>query len=421
MITRSKIILCGLCFCLPILVDAQELKSISLDLCYKMAADNSTLEQRRSSSASIAESQVKNANSAYIPSASINAIGTYQSDIIAIPIPNVDPLPLGQYNITLDVEQLIWDGGASSKSKSISASVLDVEYSKLDIDDMNLKNRVASFFLSISLLKKNLDVLQLHIDRIKTNVAMMKGKYRDGIATFGNVIKLESEQVLAEQSLMKLQYDRTKMIESLSILMGQSISYDVECVLPEPEIKKQDKSLRPEYDLFDAQQKIINDQIKLLNTSNMPKISAFVKGGNGLPGLDMMRTTPEWYYMAGVKLNVPLTNWKSTTHQKTEFMEKQSLIDLQREDFSRNNNIEIAQSWSEIDKCREMISSDIVIVAKRKEVLDIEENRLENGMSTTNDYIIELNHYKEALMNQKLNEVRLVQAIVNYKLNLGDI
>ena len=421
MVTKSKRILYGLFICLPALLNAQELKSISLDSCYKMAIENSTLEQRRNINYYIAESQKKDANSAYIPSASINASGTYQSDIVSIPIPDIDPLPLGQYNVTLDVEQLIWDGGVSAHMKGITASTENVENSKLAIEDLNLRNRVASFFLTISLLKKNYEVMELHIERVQANIDMMKKREADGVANRGDVIKLESEELTANQSLTALKFDREKIIQSLSILIGQTISPDVVCVLPENIVDKQSQSIRPEFLLFDAQQKIISDQIKLLNTNNLPKVSAFVKGGNGLPGLDMMRTTPEWYYVAGVKLKIPLTNWKSTTHQKNEYLERKSLIEVQREDFIRNNNIEIAQSWNEIDKCREVIIADVGIVSKMKEVLDIEENRLKHGVSTTNDYIIELNLYKQALMNQKLNEVKLVKAIVNYKLNLGDI
>ncbi len=82
--------------------------------------------------------------------------------------------------------------------------------------------------------------------------------------------------------------------------------------------------------------------------------------------------------------------------------------------------MQIVAGRSEIEKLELLIESDTEIIAKRKEIADIEQEKLLNGVSTSNDYITELNAYKEVLLTQKLNEIKLIKAIINYKSITGN-
>lgn len=409
-----------LLFLSPIIVCGQQSEKVTLEECYELALKNSTLAKRNEISRSTADSRVKDAGSAYIPSAAINGLLSYQSEVVSIPLPSLDPLKNEQYRMTLDIEQLIWDGGASAATKDISTSILGTELKMGDIDELNLRDRVSGLFLAVVLLKENKEIVKVHIDMIERNIKMFNSMKQYGTATKGSIVKFESERLTAEQHLIEIKYNRFKIIESLSIITGKVFTPNMEYLLPSESYIANSNSNRPEYQLFDMQRDVVDNRMKFLKSYNNPKISAFASGGIGLPGLDMLRTTPGWYYVVGLKLSVPLTNWKSTKHKKVEYMNDKRLLDVKQSDFARDNSIAIASSIQEIEKYKSITLVDDKIVEKRKEVVDIEEVRLKNGIVTTNDYITVLNQYKESMLTKSLNKIKLAQAIINYKSNIGD-
>jgi uncharacterized protein (DUF3084 family) len=90
------------------------------------------------------------------------------------------------------------------------------------------------------------------------------------------------------------------------------------------------------------------------------------------------------------------------------------LVDAQKEDFARNNKMQIAQQTNEIDKYKQLIDKDKEIVAKRTGIKETESVKLANGVSTSNDYVTELNAENQAMLNLKLHEIQLMQSIINY-------
>ena len=220
--------------------------------------------------------------------------------------------------------------------------------------------------------------------------------------------------------LIEVSSNRAKIIDMLSILIQVPLSVNTEYILPSYDICYSGTSKRPEFALFDMQNEMLEGQKKLANSSNAPKFSAYATGGNGLPGLNMLSLDPDWFYLIGLKFTVPLTNWKTTKHTRQKYSSQQSIIKTQKKDFTRNNKIAIAANLKEIEKYKELILSEKKIIEKKMELLKIEEQKLQNGVSTSNDYIVELNEYQSALLSQNLNEIKLIESIINYKSNIGE-
>ena len=404
----------------PCLTWAQTKDTITLEQCHKLALDVSSIGERQNLALDIALSQKKVAGSAYTPSAYLNGIVSYQSDVVHVPIPIVKPPEKESYRVTIDIEQFIYDGGVTAKTKKIVASNLKSQQLKLDIEKIALKDKVANLFLNIELLKKNKNIILLQMDIIKTSIVNLQNLEKNGVATDGDIIKLETELLQQQKHLIETDSNRARIVEMLSIMTQTNLSVKTVFVMPSYDFNRNEVSNRPEFKLFDAQTEEVEWQKKLSKSDNIPKISAFVTGGNGLPGLNMLSSTPEWYYIVGARLSVPLTNWKKTKHTVQKYTSQQLMIQAEKNDFARNNKIAISSNISEIDKFRELITSDEQIIAKKLESLKIEQQKLDNGITTTNDYITELNGYKSALLSQNLNEIKLIEAIINYKSNIGE-
>jgi len=395
------------------------LHTLTLEECYKLALENSSISKKNMANNSISENDIKEVSSVFFPKISLIALTTYQSDVIGIALPNLESPRKGNYNVSLDIEQVIYDGGVSFRTKDIITSNLRAETLKLDIAKLELKDKVASLFLTMSLLKQNEKVMNLNIEILVRNLKKIKKMFENGAGQKSDYLQLQSELLLANQSLNKIKSDEVKVAEILSVLLGKRVFQTYQYILPSDDFKLTSKSFRPEYNYYDIKGNIIDKNIKLLETNNLPKFSFFASAGNGLPGLNALNRNPDWYYKAGLKLSVPLTNWKSTRYKKVSLSSKKTLLLTTKEDFSLSNRMQIAAAKNEILKYRETIKLDRKIVNNKKEIANIEEVKLQRGIITSSEYITELNKYKEAMLSQKLNEIKLIQAIINYKSAIG--
>lgn len=406
------------------LASAQNVDQITLDRCYEMAVEYSTIGRQRVIQEQVMKSNIKGANSGYLPKAEINAQVSYQSQVVELPFSfpglQFDGLAKDQYKATFDLQQVIYDGGYIARQKRLLTSNLNIENNKLDVSTLQLKSQVASIYLGILLLEENMKIVEVAKNDLKNNIDQLNNMVANGVAMKSNVDLLEAEQLKADQQLIELKANRKSMIDMLTILVGQTIDQKQTFVMPQVEAVNTDmESQRPEFRVFEAQNESLELQKRLVSSKNIPRAFLFGTVGNGRPGLNLLSNNFDWFYMVGAKLTVPLTNWTATKHEKQVIVLQKSLVDQQKEDFTRQNRIEITNQLGQIDKYKQLIATDSTIIAKRADIRAAEQQRLLNGIATSIDYVTQLNAESQAMLNQKLHNVQLVEAIINYKTLLG--
>lgn len=400
-------------------------QKMTLELSHEMAIRHSTIYSQRTIQSDMAIANIKSAKSAYLPNAEINGHASYQSQVTAIPIsiPGVDipTIDKDQYRATIDLQQLVYDGGYVSRQKKLLESGLQIENIRLDISQAALKDRVSGIYLGILLIDENISITKLLVAELTNNIDKLKAMVAGGVALNSNVEKLEVERMKVSQRITELYANRNSLVEMLSSLIGEQIASQT--VFEAPNISTANYSIeskRAEYRLFDAQKKSLVAQQSLVESKNLPKVLAFATGGYGRPGLNMLSNDFDTYYIVGARLSIPLTKWTSTKHEKQAIASKRNLIEEQRVEFERQNRAEIINSLGEIDKYKKLIATDKEIITKLREITSAEQEKLLNGVSTSNDYLSELNAENQAVMNQKLHEIQLLQAIINYKSLTGN-
>lgn len=109
------------------------------------------------------------------------------------------------------------------------------------------------------------------------------------------------------------------------------------------------------------------------------------------------------------------------TQQKDKevLMIQEQVVGKQKENFLRNNQQLLVRQRNEIEKYQQLAASDSEIIALRSSIKENAFVKLSNGLITTDDYIRELNAENQAMLNQKLHEVALLQAQYNYKIIMG--
>jgi len=394
---------------------------LSLEKCYSLAIEFSTLSKQNLLNQNIAEANRQTVNSGYLPQAEINGQATYQNDVIPVESFGYQALSKDQYKATLDLKQVIYDGGYISHQKQLFKTGLKIEQVKLDISKQQLKERINNFYLSILLINENISLVELLRKDIRASIVNLSALLINGITLKSNVDILEAELLKADQKLIELEVNKKSTIEMLSIILGKEIPDNMVFTIPEVEKVKNDMdSNRAEYKLFEIQKTNLQNQYGLNDSKNMPKLYLFANGGYGRPGYNMLSNDFTWLYITGVQLSIPLTHWITTHRENKVITYQQSLIDIQKEDFSRNNQMQMKQQLNEIEMYRLLIEKDKSIITKRIEIKETVAAKLSNGISTSNDFLTELNAENQSMLNLKLHEIQLLQATLAYKSLIGN-
>ena len=142
--------------------NAQE--KISLDKCYELVRINYPLSKQNEALNSQLKLQNEIIGLDKLPKVSLNAQATYQSEVTQIPfsIPNatVEPLNKDQYRATLDVNQLIYNGGLLNAQSKLKEIQFKTQQQQIEVSLYQLKNIVNQYFFGILLLQEKNELLQ---------------------------------------------------------------------------------------------------------------------------------------------------------------------------------------------------------------------------------------------------------------------
>ena len=240
----------------------------------------------------------------------------------------------------------------------------------------------------------------------------------------GNTIHdmLEAELLGAKQSLVQLETSRASYRKMLELYIGQPLS-SKKLVRPEMKEVASRISSRPELLLFDAQLNKLNAQRMSVNSTVMPKISAFAQGFYGYPGLDMFKSMVEskWSLnaMIGVRVawNVGALYTKRNNLEKLNVAKKQ--IDVHRDVFLFNTSLQISHDDGEILRLKKAIIDDNRIVELRSRVRAAAESQLENGVIDITDLLRKITDETVAKQMLSTHEIELLQAIYRLKTTLN--
>lgn len=402
----------------------QDKPFLTLEQCYSAASTNSPLAQQKALTIVAGNMAEKNQNLKWLPQVDLNAQATYQSAVTSFPakLPGitVDELSKDQYKGTLDIVQPVYDGGVISTQKKLQHATTNVESQRVEVDLYQLKLKVSGYFFTALLMEENIRLMNLVKEDLGNTVKKVSAQAANGIATNSNVDVLKAEMLKTAQKIIEFNAARKAAMQMLEILTGTAIAENTSFVRPAGTANAEDVvSDRPELKLFDFQKQQFRLQSKLISARSNPKFSFFANGGYGKPGLNMLKNEFQWFYLGGVKLSIPITGQFTKQRDQRVIKIQEQIVDRQKENFLNNNRQLLVQQKSEVDKYRELISTDTEIVSLRTKIKENASVRLANGIITSSDYITELNAENLAMLTQKLHEIQLLQSQYNYKLILG--
>ncbi len=420
---KHLILNCLLLVALPIAAFGQ---SITLDECQTKAKANYPLVKQYDLIEQTAQYNISNANKGYLPQLTLSAKATYQSQVTKLPItiPNVTipGLSKDQYQAVVEANQVIWDGGAISAQKKITNANTEVEKQKLEVDLYTLNERVNQLYFGILLLNEQLrqnDILQ---NELQTNYNRVASYKQNGVANQSDLDALKVEQINAQQRETELQSTQKSYFIMLSALTGLTLDTKTELIKPEINLALLNTTVnhRPEIGLFDAQNKLFESQKELLNAGNRPKIGAFVQGGYGKPGLNMLTNAFSDFYIGGIRVSWNLSGFYTQKNNLNKIKISKKAMDVQKETFLFNSDLKTRQQQTEIEKLQSTLANDDEIIRLRGNIKKSATTKVDNGTLTITDLIREINAEDQAKQLKSLHEIQLIMNVYQLKNNINN-
>lgn len=390
---------------------------LSIEDCYEKAELNYPLIKQYGLIEKSKDYNLSNTGKGYLPQIQFSAKATYQSEVIKIPIniPNIKGLSKEQYGATIDINQTIWDGGNIKSQKDNITSQAVVDKKNLEVSIYSIRQRINQLFFGILLYDEMLKQNTLYQEDLKRNFDQISAYMQSGIANQADMDAVEVEQIKARQKRTELEYGKKAYLEMLSVFVNEQIDENIQLRKPTNKDLYLTNNQRPELEMYDAQLHYLDVQRNEVNATLMPKLSAFVTGGYGRPGLNMLKNKFSAYYIGGVSLSWNLSSLYTRKNKLNNIEISKSMIESQRETFLFDNRLDISQSKIDIEKIRQILKSDDNIIRLRGSVKNSAEAKVANGTLSVLELMKEVNAEQQAIQDKIVHEIELIQAIYNLK------
>ena len=393
-----------------------------MERCIKEALTKTSLSKQKDLYSRQAEFNKKNISSNWLPKINLDGQFTYQSDVFALPfkIPNVtiNEIPKEQYKINLNINQMVYDGGLTNsliqKNEAESQSNSMQVESNLD----KIKDKVIKNYLNAIILKKSLEIIAIAIVRLDFEKDRVISMLQNGVATKGMIAKFDLEINKLNQKMINASNDLVKINNSMKELIGLDIDLNSYILPKEPEIINREIN-RKELKVMEEKMKLMEASKKTSESTILPKVFLFAQGGYGAPNqFNMFETNGDLFYIAGVKINWELWDWNNSTRNSEILEINKQIIESEKDNLEEMIRIEQLVARNEINKNEELFINATKQLELQKIIIEERKSQLDNGITTINDYLIELNALTDFELNIELHKINLLYSKINLQ-NIG--
>ncbi len=408
-------------FSLPI--RSQEIQTLTIENCYALASEHYPLAKQRELILKSRDYSIENISKGYLPQVNIVGQASYQSEVTQVPIqlPNttIPVLDKDQYKIYGEINQVVYDGGMIKQQKLSQESKSLVEAQKLEVELYKLKERINDLYFGILLVNEQLRQNALKKDDIALGIKKTEAQLANGTVFRSSLDILKAEYLTVSQQTLTLLSNKKAYLNMLALFLNKPLDDNTLLVTPVPPVLSTQNN-RPELGLFEQQAKNIDIQQQAITIKNIPKLNLFFQGGMGKPALNMLSNDFEAYYIGGIRLNWSLFGYYTQRKEKDLLNINKEDISIQKETFLFNTNYQLQQQNEEISRLSGYLISDQEIISLRGSIKKAALAQLENGVSTTSDYLREVNAEDTARQNKILHQIQLLAAQYKVRLTQGN-
>jgi outer membrane protein TolC len=410
----------------PWLSCLQGQKIVTLKDCYDRASAASAIAGEKSAYSDIWQLKDKNLATGWLPSLDAGGTILYNSSVVdmssilgSLPIPGIagmiPQLPHEQYKVTVDINQVIYDGGAIKSAREVEKAGLNVSKKETETDLYKLRSLVNGYYFNLLLTDRQKELLNNYLGLVNKHIQTMESAFTNGVITKSDIDVMSSEKIKIEQQISENEIMKKALLKQLSDLTGSEMDDGAQFILPSLPGEISDELLRPELQLFDLKNEQLSAGIKAIESKRMPKAYGFATLGYGNPpGNNFFKDAFEPYYILGAGIKWNIFDWRKAKNEKEVITRQQQILTSRKTDLTDNLKRLLQAKKAEIDNLNSLIESDSLLIVVRKRITASSESQYKNGTITATEFLSELNAEQQSIINFEIHKIKLSLAKVEY-------
>ena len=337
---------------------------VTIDQCYEWARDNYPQIERFRLIEQTEQYTLSNAAKGWLPQVKVSASATYQSDVTTLPLENLSALVPGleipemskdQYKVAAEINQSIWDGGQVRLSRKQAAVRADADRKELESQLYTLRERVNNLYFGCLLYKELIAQNALLQQEFQINIDRVEAMMANGMANVSDKEELEVSLLNARQKEIELKAVRKAYLNMLEALTGNALVKQAEMEEPPVPTSLSQEINRPELQAISAQERALSLRGRMLDIGIRPSVSAFLQGGYGRPGLNMLDNDFKGFYVVGVRMSWNIGNFYTIKNNRRLIDNDLKQLDIERETFLFKTRLQQIQENEQIRKLTEVM------------------------------------------------------------------
>ncbi len=352
----------------------------------------------------------------------------YQSAVtsIAIPLPGfqIPTPPHYTYDAHVEIRQSVLDLSRTPRAALERAQLVEAQ-SQIRVALFPLRQEVNDAFFSALLLQERQAQTDAAIVDLTARLAEMRRRFQQGTALPSDTALIAVTILQRQEESVQLRNDRAAAVARLSEITRRQFSDSAAFALPDLALRVRatsrslDERRRPEYAQFEATRARLDAQSGVQAAQERPRLSMYGRVGYSLPGLDVLNTSAQSYWIAGAQLQWAPFTWGSVARER-------QALDLQR-DIATASEAAFTNSLSRASqpliatmaRLDTTIALDERIVELREQIEREAAVRLREAAITAAEFIDRSSDLTAARLLRAQHRVELAQARANYLTLIG--
>lgn len=356
-----------------------------------------------------------------VPTAlSTDAAGGFPTDL-AIPEP-----PRDRYELALELEQLLYDGGGVSGRESVERARLAERRSETRFSLYGIREELDRAYFTALLQQERADQLRLLREDLDARRRLVEPRVREGTLVPAQLAEVDAERIRVEQDLDEAETGRRAALRRLSRLLDRRLG--TEDVLSLPDLAARTDSVRrrldppegreatvpwsgrPEWTLLERVRERLDAEAALARAETQPRVSAFVRGAVGRPGQDFFDDAFGPYASVGIRMRWSFFDGGGSDAANRALRVESRIAETEQAALGEGLRRRADAVLSEIDRVRRALASDDRLVELREQQLRTAARRLEEGVTLPDAFVERRTDAFEARVRRRTHRIQLAEA-----------
>ena len=289
-----------------------------------------------------------------------------------------------------------------------------------------VRQQVNASFFTVAALSARHEAIVATIADLETQARVADARVRNGTALRGELAALRAEVLRRRQDDAQILADRDAALRVLADLTGVALPSDATIALPalerqvaESRARQDSIAARPELARFERMRDVLSRQADVVGAQTRPRVSAFVRGGGGRPGLDILSTTFRTYWVGGLEVQWAPFDWGRTSRERQALELERDAVSADASAFRDALRRQTLSDVSTIGRLEGVLADDDEIVALRELIVREAAARFRESTITVAEYVDRQTELLTARISRGLHRVELAQARATYLTTLG--